>query len=137
MMLVNSDANKTLTLEFFTAWFSGRVQDALAVTTEDFTFTVPGDRTRFPLAGTYDRDGWVELLARVGAVMPDGVRGDIVACVADDGLAVVVAHTFGTSRTGRRHDNDLCYVVQIRDGRLASCREYLDTMHANDVLAQQ
>jgi uncharacterized protein len=133
---MSPEVNKTLTVKFFDAWFSGRMQDALALATEDFTFTVPGDPDRFPLAGTYDREGWTEMLARVGAVMPDGVAADILTCVADDEHAVVVAHTFGTSRTGRRYDNDLCYVVRIRDGSLASCREYLDTIHANDVLAE-
>jgi uncharacterized protein len=74
-------------------------------------------------------------LSRSGAVTPDGVDADILQCLADDEHAVVVAHTFGTSRTGRRYDNDLCYVLQIKEGLLASCREYLDTIHANEVLA--
>ncbi|OBI68098.1 hypothetical protein A5664_11680 [Mycolicibacterium fortuitum] len=133
---MSAEVNRALTLRFFDHWFSGRIDDALALVAEDFTFTVPGDPARFPLAGTYDRTGWTDMLARVGAVMPEGVSADILACVADDEQAVVVAHTFGTSRTGRRYDNDLCYVVRIADGRLASCREYLETIHANDVLAE-
>jgi len=133
---MNREANKALTLQFFDNWFSGRLEAALALVAEDFTFTVPGDPARFPLAGTYDRTGWTEMLARVGTVMPGGVEAEILACVADDERAVVVAHTFGTSRTGRRYENDLCYVVRIKDGRLASCREYLDTIHANEVLAE-
>jgi ketosteroid isomerase-like protein len=129
------EANKTLTLKFFDDWFSGRLEDALTLVTEDFTFTVPGNPEQFSLAGTYDKGGWVEMLARIGAVMPDGVDADILQCLADDEHAVVVAHTFGTSRTGRRYDNDLCYVLEIKEGLLASCREYLDTIHANEVLA--
>jgi ketosteroid isomerase-like protein len=117
---MNREANRALTLQFFDNWFAGRIEDALTLVAEDFTFTVPGDPTRFPLAGAYDRAGWTEMLARV----------------ADDEQAVVVAHTFGTSRNGRRYDNDLCYVVRIKDGRLASCRKYLDTIHANEVLAE-
>jgi ketosteroid isomerase-like protein len=133
---MKSEANKTLTLKFFNDWFSGRLGDALTLVTEDFTFTVPGNPEKFSLAGTYDRGGWAELLARIGEVMPDGVRADILQCSGDDEHAVVVAHTFGISRTGRRYDNDLCYVLQIRDGLLASCREYLDTIHANELLAE-
>ncbi|WP_029104752.1 nuclear transport factor 2 family protein [Mycobacterium sp. 360MFTsu5.1] len=133
---MNREANRALTLQFFDNWFSGRIEDALTLVAEDFTFTVPGDPARFPLAGTYDRAGWTEMLARVSAVMQGGVEADILACVADDEQAVVVAHTFGTSRNGRQYDNDLCYVVRIKSGRLASCREYLDTIHANEVLAE-
>ena len=131
-----SEANKTLALAFFDEWFSGRLDAALRLVADDFTFTVPGDPAAFPLAGTYDKQGWTEMLARVGAAMPDGVDAGILWCLAGDEHAVVVAHTYGTSRTGRRYDNDLCYVLEIRDGRLSSCREYLDTIHANAVLAE-
>jgi ketosteroid isomerase-like protein len=133
---MTSEANQTLTLKFFDGWFSGRLDAALTLVTEDFTFTVPGNPEKFCLAGTYDQGGWAEMLAGIGAVMPDGVDADIFQCLADDQHAVVVAHTFGTSRTGRRYDNDVCYVVQIRDGLIASCREYLDTIHANEILAE-
>ncbi len=131
-----SEANKTLALTFFEEWFSGCLDAALRLVADDFTFTVPGDPAAFPLAGTYDKQGWTDMLARVGAAMPDGVDADILWCLAGDGHAVVAAHTYGISRTGRRYDNDLCYVLDIRDGRPSSCREYLDTIHANAVLAE-
>jgi uncharacterized protein len=36
--------------------------------------------------------------------------------------------------TGKPYDNDYCGIFIVRAGRIAEVREYLDTLHAADVL---
>jgi ketosteroid isomerase-like protein len=127
-------ANEELVREYLSRWFSGRWEATRELLTPDFTFTVPGTPDRFPLAGEYSHAEFGELLARIGTAMPDGVEADIHHVLADGDHVVVVARTHGTAGDGRRYDNQLCYLLTVTDGLIADCREYLDTIHANDVL---
>ena len=48
-----------------------------------------------------------------------GLEGDVV----DFGLG-----------NGRTYNNEYHFLIEIRDGKIAAVREYLDTMHTADVL---
>jgi len=44
----------------------------------------------------------------------------------------VESHT--ETNTGRVYNNFYHFLIRVRDGKIASVKEYLDTMHANNVL---
>ncbi|MFC8662266.1 nuclear transport factor 2 family protein [Streptomyces sp. NPDC057199] len=126
---------KELVREFFARWFGGRWDETRELLAPEFTFTVPGAADRFPLAGEYTHAAFGALLSRIGVAMPNGVEADLIQVLADGDYVVVVARTHGVAGDGRLYDNQLCYVLSTADGLITSCREYLDTIHANDVLA--
>ena len=39
------------------------------------------------------------------------------------------------TNTGRGYNNFYHFLIRVRDGKIASVKEYLDTMHANKVLS--
>ena len=66
--------------------------------------------------------------------MPNGVRVEVATVTADEERVVVEAGVHGTNAVGKVYDNKLVYVLDVRDGKIVHGREYLDTIHAGDVL---
>jgi uncharacterized protein len=119
---------------FFADLAAADIEAALARTTPDFTWTVPGrPGGRFALAGTYDREQFPAMLGRVATALPDGPRVDVTSVTATEERIVVETHTTGRSATGVDYDNRIVCVFDLRDGLIAAVREYLDTIHAADV----
>jgi ketosteroid isomerase-like protein len=85
------------------------------------------------LAGAYDREQFPAMLGRVAAALPDGPQVDVTTVTATEERIVVETHTTGRSAAGVAYDNRIACVFDLRDGRIAAVREYLDTIHAADV----
>lgn len=55
-------------------------------------------------------------------------RATIATSIIDAGDTVVVqARGRNVTRDGRPYDNDYCFVIRFRDGKIASYEEYCDT----------
>ncbi|MDX1873270.1 nuclear transport factor 2 family protein [Mycolicibacterium sp. 120266] len=122
---------------FFADLSTGDVAAALARTTLDFTWTVAGVPGQgFALAGTYDRERFAAMLSRVAAALPDGPHVEITSVTPTAERIVVETHTTGRSARGLDYDNRIAYVFDLRDGRICSVREYLDTIHAAEIFTQ-
>lgn len=126
--------NKRIALSFFDKLSEGNLEGALALLDDGVVWRVAGQPDQFPLAGKYDKGQFVEMLSRVGVAMPDGVRVTITGSVADEDRVAVEAEVHGVSAAGKVYDNRLVYVLDVREGKIHNGREYLDTMHANEVL---
>ena len=66
--------------------------------------------------------------------MPD-LREPEVRCA--DGLArrvAIEAESYGRHKSGRVYSNQYHFLMRLRDGKVTEWKEYMDTMHANDVL---
>ncbi|WP_372665845.1 nuclear transport factor 2 family protein [Amycolatopsis kentuckyensis] len=125
--------NASLGRAFFDLLDRGDLEGALDLLAEDGVWTVQSGPA-FSLAGDYTKQQFPEMLAKVGAAMPDGVRVEIATVTADEYRVVVEAVVHGTNVVGKTYDNKLVYVLDVRDGKIVHGREYLDTIHARDVL---
>jgi ketosteroid isomerase-like protein len=57
-----------------------------------------------------------------------GIRATIPTRVIDGGdIIVVQARGQNLARNGARYDNDYCFVIHFRDGKIAIYEEYCDT----------
>jgi uncharacterized protein len=109
--------------------------DAIAASfAPDATWSLHGT---LPLSGTKTgRAAIMEFLVSAGSLYQPGTQrftfGDITA---EGDRAVLEWRVTGiASATGRAYDNSYCGVFVIRDGQIAEVREYLDSLHAADVL---
>jgi uncharacterized protein len=109
--------------------------DAIAASfAEDATWSLHGN---LPLSGTRrGRAAIMDFLVAAGGLYEPGTQrftfGEITA---EGDRAVLEWRVRGTaSATGRPYDNAYCGVFVIRDGQIAEVREYLDSLHAADVL---
>ena len=126
--------NRALVLDFFDGLSTRRFADSLELIDDDGSWWVTGKPHYLPLSGTYRKKELVQLFALVGSAMPDGITMTITGTIAEDDRVAVEAAVYGVSPTGKVYDNQICFVVTVRDGKIHLVREYFDTIHTNEVL---
>ncbi|MCX4747921.1 nuclear transport factor 2 family protein [Kitasatospora sp. NBC_01287] len=102
---------------------------------EDATWTYPGD---VPLTRVWSgRDAIINDFLGSGGVLfaPGGTPKVTLTNVIADGAQVVAEwRSEGVAKAGAIYDNLCLGVFTVRDGRIASVREYTDTQHVAKVL---
>ena len=75
--------------------------------------------------GVVGREAIGGVIGELFAAFPDE-RMSIVTLAADETTAVAEFHSTGTTPGGGRFELDFTEVYEVRDGRIVSCRVYLD-----------
>jgi len=107
------------------------VRDAFA---ETATWQLFGD---LPMSGTWKgRDTIVDefLAGALGRYEPGSISLEITSVVVDGERAVVEGTSRAPTRAGEPYENFCAGVFTVRDGKIQSVREYMDTMYARNML---
>jgi ketosteroid isomerase-like protein len=133
---VNTATPKDVVVRYVNAVADGDLDTITASFADDATWTYPGD---VPLTGTWTgRDTIINDFlggATNGLFDPTEPPTIELTNVIADGDRVVAEWTArGLAKTNKRYDNRCLGVVTIRDGKIASVREYTDTQHVERVL---
>lgn len=131
---MGSAANKEVVLSFFDSLSAGKLDAALDMMADTATWWVAGKRDQFALAGTYDKAQYTVMLGVIGEAMPSGVQVRITGVTAEGDRVAVEAEVRGESAGGQDYDNQFHYLLEVRNGKIQAGREYLDTIHAREVL---
>jgi uncharacterized protein len=126
-----SEKNKDVVREFMKRFSAGDTKGALALMADNSTWWVAGS---FPLSGTKSKAEFAALLEQVGDAMPEGIRLTPKAFTAEGDRVAVETESFARHKNGKTYQNQYHFLFEVRDGKIQAVREYLDTMHANDVL---
>jgi ketosteroid isomerase-like protein len=123
--------NKALVLRFFEL----RNRDPAAarpLVAEDATWTIPGS---LPMSGIY-RGREAIFRDYLGRHSDDfeTITSEITRTIAEGDTVVVEYHARGRTRRGRDYDTTYYYVVDLRDGRIQSVRQSLDTLYTRQTL---
>ncbi|GAA2142610.1 hypothetical protein GCM10009760_27930 [Kitasatospora kazusensis] len=126
---------RTVVIDYVNAVAEGDLAAVVAAFTEDATWTYPGD---LPLTGVWrGRDAIVnDFLGSAGALFAPGCTPEIVLThtIADGDQVMAEWTSKGTTVHGHRYDNRCVGIFTVRDGRIASVREYTDTQHVERTL---
>jgi uncharacterized protein len=109
----------------------GAIRDSFA---GPATWRLFGD---MPMSGTWrGRDTIVDefLAGALGHYEPGSIRLEITAIVADGDRAVVEWTSRARTRRGEPYENFCVGVFTVRDGKIQSVREYMDTAYATRML---
>lgn len=68
-----------------------------------------------------------DLLAPLTAQFADPYVNVADAIIAEGDTVVVECRGKVTTKTGKRYDNTYCWVLRMRDGKIAALTEYMDT----------
>ena len=131
---MSAETNKHVVLSFFENLSGGKVDAALALMGDSATWWVAGKPDKFALAGTKTKTQFAELLNGIGAAMPKGLRVTPKGLTAEGDRVAVEAESYGETASGKIYNNLYHFLFEIRDSKIQSVREYLDTMHAQEVL---
>lgn len=125
---------KTVVSQYVRALQDGDVEARKAAFHPDATWHIPGDG---PLSGDYV--GPDEIFGKfydnaVRRFDPNTVRLALRHVLADGPFAVAEWRTTGKTITGAAYDNSYAVIFEVRAGKIANVREYLDTKHFDRAL---
>jgi len=133
----SAEANKQVVLSFFENFSACKVDAALALLADTATWWVAGNPDQFALAGTKTKAQFVALVQGIGAAMPKGLRVTPKGITAEGDRVAVEAESSGETASGKIDNNLYHFLCAVRGGKIQAVREYLDTMHAKEVLVDQ
>ena len=128
---MSAEENKRVVLGFFENFSAGKTEAALGAMADTATWWIAGN---FPLSGTKTKKEFTEILSGLGSAMPEGLRITPKGLTAEGDRVAVEAESYGKHANGKVYQNQYHFLIEVRDGKIQAVREYLDTMHANDVL---
>jgi uncharacterized protein len=123
--------NKRTILGFFENLSSGNGEAVLGALADSATWWVQGN---FPLSGTKTKAEFAELVGQLGSKIDGGLRVTPTGLTAEDDRVAVEAESFAKMKNGKTYQNKYHFLFVVHDGKIQAVKEYLDTMHANDVL---
>ena len=131
--VMNIQDNKEVARTFLEALSRGdwnAVEDAYA---DDVTIWTPGS---MPFSGIHTRESVSEIREWLTGVFPDGLQFTVKAMTAEGERVAVEAESFGMHINGKTYHQQYHFLMVIRDGKIHELKEYMDTMHASEVLAE-
>ncbi|MGQ0699848.1 MAG: nuclear transport factor 2 family protein [Panacagrimonas sp.] len=128
------EANKTLVADFFGRFGRKDVQGALDMMTADATWWIGGKPALFPICGLKSKSQIADILNSLVPVMKNGLAITCKSMIAEGNKVAVEAESYGEFPNGRVYNNEYHFLVEVRGGKIARVKEYLDTMHTADVL---
>ena len=91
----------------------------------------PGE---LPLPGMMTRAQFSEVLKGFRTRIPKGLKLTPKALTAEGDRVAVEAESYGETASGKIYNNRYHFLIEVRDGKIQAGREYLDTIHAKEVL---
>jgi ketosteroid isomerase-like protein len=123
--------NKELARRFVDAISRGDIDTIQRSFADDGTVWTLGT---MPISGTFTKDQVRTASRRVLELFPKGLKMTIKGITAEDDRVAIEAVSHGIHSSGREYSNTYHFLMRARDGKIVEWREYMDTMHANDVL---
>ena len=129
---MDSNATKDIVKNAWKAFATRDAAQIEAVFTPDAKwFAPPGNATGVALGYTefvLDRATIVRFLSReLMTLFVSDVAVTFTSLIADGATAVLENRFQATLSNGRHYDNDYCFVIEVKDGRIHRMREYMDT----------
>jgi len=128
---MGAEENKKVVLGLLEAMSAGNMSAVSNALADSATWWVAGS---FPLSGTMTKAKFCELFGNVGASTENGLRLTPKGITAEGDRVAVEAESYAKLKNGRTYQNQYHLLFVVRDGKVQQVREYMDTMHANQVL---
>lgn len=126
------EENKKVVTEFMEVFSSGDVNGILGSLTDDATWWVAGNIPG--ISGTKDKAGFGEMLGGIAEGTTTGaIRLTPLAFTAEGERVAVETESYAELKNGRVYNNLYHFVFTVRDGKISSVKEFLDTEHTTAV----
>jgi ketosteroid isomerase-like protein len=126
------DRNKAVVTEFMEVFSRGDVDGILACLSDSATWWVAGSIPG--ISGTKDKAGFAEMVSGIaGSTTTGAIRLTPLAFTAEGDRVAVETESYTELKNGRVYNNLYHFLFEVRDGKIDSVKEYLDTEHTTAV----
>ncbi len=102
--------------------------------TDDATFTVVGRPGGFEGIGEKSRQDLIDTVGWIKEVMPNGLVYSIKGMIAEGNKVAAEGESYGGTTKGKTYRGIFHFLFEIEHGKIKAVREYLETMHAQQIL---
>ena len=127
------DQNKAVAKQFYERFTANDLPGVMATMTDDATFWILGKTTAGRVAGEFSKPQIEKVFTGMLARLKSGLKMDVQSCIAEGDQVALQVTSYGELKDGRVYDQQYHAWMQIRDGKIAKVREYLDTLHVEQV----
>jgi ketosteroid isomerase-like protein len=129
--MTTPEQNVELANNFAKVFSTGDVEQILGTLHPEGTYWVSGGIDG--MSGSYDREGLGALLGGVTSVYENGaLEITPISAIAQGDKVAVEATSYAKLKNGKVYQNQYHFLFEIRDGKIFSVKEYMDTKHAYD-----
>jgi ketosteroid isomerase-like protein len=124
------EQNKKVAVAILEAIASGDIDAVDRLMTDDAIWWVAKSTN---VSGTHKKPEFLEIVRQILDKGDGPLSFTYDDITAEDDRVCVMCSSHLKVRGGKTYANDYHFLFHIRDGRIASGREYLDTHHLNDI----
>lgn len=131
------EANKNLAMRFLELAARYEADACLALMSGDVTWWVAGDPARLKDSGILDRPKIARLLKGMARALREPLSLMIVGVTAEGHRVAIEATGTGVWRSGAPFFNSYHFLFEVRNGKVTTLREYMDTLRVFDMTQRQ
>lgn len=128
--LTKTEVNKTLAGKVIEAISNDNWEFVSEVFAEDALVWVAGS---MPISGFHTKEFVIVAGKRTRDGFPEGLSLTAKAMTAEGDRVAIEAESLGQHISGKTCNNHFHILMEIKDGKVSTWKEYMDTMHANEV----
>lgn len=127
----SADRNRGIVREFFEAISRVDVAKLDELYADDFEIWTAGT---LPLSGTSKKAEALEGMKRIGSMFPEGLEFAVLETTVEGERVAIEAESRGVHVSGKPYHQLYHFLMVVRNGKIHRLKEYMDTMHAAQVL---
>ncbi|MBY3246467.1 nuclear transport factor 2 family protein [Rhizobium leguminosarum] len=124
--------NKRIVREFCYHFKTSNADGLIDGMTEDATWWVNGKPHLFPSAGTKTKTEAASMFRNMFTAYSNGLDMKVINLIGEGDSIAAEARSQATTKSGKIYENEYFILFKIRDGKIASAREYTDPMHVQE-----
>jgi len=127
------EENKQVVRAYCSLFKQSAIADVLDMMTDDATWWVIGKPALFVGAGTKTKREMQSLWGDLYAKIEGGLEMNIIGMIGEGDRVAAEVRSYATMKNGRIYENDYHILFTLRDGKIASTREYTDLLHVDEI----
>jgi ketosteroid isomerase-like protein len=128
---MGTEENKRIARDFIAALSRADTNWVLEHYADDMRMWTAGS---LPFSGVHTKDEIRGLMDGILGAFPEGLEFAVKTLTAEEDRVAIEAESRGVHVSGKPYRNEYHFLMRIRDGEIVEFKEYLDTLHANEVL---
>ncbi len=129
------ERNKQIVIDFYDAVTRCDLEKMNALLADDVKYQLPFDPAYSPSAGTMDKKTFLAVIPSFFRMMKNGLKITFKGMTAEGDRVAAEAESYGETDKGT-YQNRYHFLIELRDGKITRCCEYLDSAYANAFFAR-
>ncbi len=130
---MNTEQNKIVANSFYEYFTASDIAGVMNTMTDNATFWILGKAAPGRVTGQFSKSQIERVFTGMLARLKNGLKMEVKNCIAEGDQVALEVISFGELIDGRIYDQQYHALMRIENGKIASVREYLDTLHVEQV----